>query len=135
MSILKLLLIVLGISIYTLSSCQKEADNNEFLVGIWIESSNSADTIVFSKHDNKAYFNLNRGKEIRGGYLLPKYYSGLYDYEILGDSIALRWILSSNGNPHRHYFQYDLDINQLIIGNFFEDSLSSDVNLVFNKIP
>lgn len=135
MSILKLLLIVLGISIYTLSSCQKEADNNESLVGIWIESSNRADTLVFSKHDNKAYFNLNRGKEIRGGYLLPKYNSGLYQYELLEDSIALRWLLSSNGNPHNHYFHNDLGKNQLIIGNFFEDSLSSDGNLVFNKRP
>ena len=134
MYMFKLLLITLGIFLYMLPSCQKKTESDEFLVGSWIESSNKSDTIVFSKHDNKAYFNLNRGKEIRGGYLLPKYYSGLYDYEILGDSIALRWLLSSNGNPHNHYFHYDLDKNQLIIGNFFEDSLSSDLKLVFNKM-
>ncbi len=73
---LKLLFITLSVVVYSLLSFQKEADNNELLMGSWVESSNSLDTLVFSKHDNKAYFNLNRGKEIRDGSLLPKYCSG-----------------------------------------------------------
>ncbi|MCB2207124.1 MAG: hypothetical protein KQH67_02400 [Bacteroidetes bacterium] len=127
------MLIALGIFLYMLPSCQKKTESDEFLVDRWIESSNNSDTLVFSKHDNQTYFHLNRGKEIRNGYLLPKYNSGLYQYELSEDSIALRWLLSSNGNPHNHYFHYDLDKNQLIIGNFFEDSLSSDLKLVFIK--
>ncbi|MEE4260870.1 MAG: hypothetical protein V2I62_13985 [Bacteroidales bacterium] len=131
---MKLLFITLSVVIYSLLSCQKEVDDNELFIGSWIESSNNSDTLVFSKHGNQAYFNLNRGKEIRNGYLLPKYNSGLYQYELSEDSIALRWMLSSNGYPHNHYFHHDLDKNQLIIGNFFEDSLSSDLKLVFTKV-
>ena len=114
-------------------SCKKDSIEIQPINGVWIETIHKSDTLVFENESRS--FTLNRGTEIRDGHLLPKYSSGLYSYEIVQDSISLRWELSSYSGSFKYYFDMDEKNEQIKIGNFFVDSLfSKNVILTFSRI-
>ena len=123
----------IGLLFFLLVSCEKNTIEKAPVDGIWVETTQKMDTLVF---DNQHLtFNLNRGSELRDGYLLPKYLSGPYSYEIGKDSISLRWLLSSSSYGSNYYFKMDTESDLIKIGNFFEDSLNKNVTLTFSRIP
>jgi len=125
-------LIFIAFILVTLTSCDKNDIENSSLNGVWIETIHKTDTLVF---DNQfTGFILNRGTEIRDSYLLPKYLSGPYTYEIENDSISLRWTLSSSFKATKYYFELDLQNEQIKIGNFYVDSINNGVILTFTKV-
>ena len=127
----KLLFFVLVLVLST--SCDKNNIENSTLDGVWVEANHKTDTLVF---DNQyTGFILNRGTEIRNGYLLPKYLSGPYMYEIENDSISLRWSASSSSYANKYYFKLDSKNKEIKIGNFFVDSIHSGEILTFTKVP
>jgi hypothetical protein len=104
----KLLFIVFVL--VTSTSCDKNDIENSTLNGVWIETIHTTDTLVF---DNQyTGFILNRGTEIRNDYLLPKYLSGPYMYEIENDSISLRWGASSSSYANKYYFKLLIPFGQ-----------------------
>lgn len=126
----KLLFIVLVL--VTSTSCDKNDFENSALNGIWVEVNHKTDSLVF---DNQAtVLNLNRGTEMRNGYLLPKDHSGPYWYEIKNDSISLRWMASSSSYANKYYFKPDIKNKEIKIGNFFVDSINSGTILTFTKV-
>ena len=126
----KLLFIVFVL--VTSTSCDKNDVENSTLNGVWIETIHKTDTLVF---DNQyTGFILNRGTEIRNGYLLPKYLSGPYMYEIENDSISLRWGASSSSYANKYYFKLDSKNKEIKIENFFVDSINTGVILTFTKV-
>jgi len=126
----KLLFIVLVLVIST--SCDNDNIEKSYIDGVWIETNHKTDTLVF---DNQySGFILNRGTEIRNGFLLPKYLSGPYMYEIENDSISLRWGASSSSYAKNYYFKLDLKNKEIKIGNFFVDSINTGVILTFTKV-
>lgn len=126
----KLLFIVLVLVIST--SCDKNYIENSTLVGVWVEANHKTDTLVFDNQTTDLY--LNRGTEIRNGFLLPKYLSGPYMYKIENDSISLRWEASSSSYANNYYFKLDLKNKEIKIGNFFDDSINTGVILTFTKV-
>jgi len=125
-------LIFIAFVLFALTSCGKDDIENSTLNGVWIETIHKTDTMVFDNHYTG--FVLNRGTEIRNGYLLPKYLSGPYMYEIEDDSISLRWSASSSSYANKYYFKVDLKNKQIKIGNFFVDSINTGVILTFTKV-
>jgi len=121
--------LLIGLLFFLLLSCEKNTVEKDLIDGIWVESIHKMDTLVFDKHDPS--FELKRGTELRNGYLLPKYSSGTYSYEMGNDSISLRWMLSSSYNSNDFYFKFDSENDEIVIGNFFVDSLNNDVILTF----
>ena len=125
-------LIFIAIVLVALISCDKNDIENATLNGVWIETVHKTDTLVF---DNQySGFILNRGTEMRNGYLLPKYLSGPYMYEIENDSISLLWSASSSSYTNKYYFKVDLKNNQIKIGNFYDNSINTGVILTFRKV-
>ncbi len=109
--------------ILTLMSCSKDEVNkasSSHLNGKWIEVVTRTDTLSFELLENLAIMNLQRGKEISSGYLLPKSGSGPYNYTISEGKISLNWMLSSNSS----YTDYSFNIveKRLDIGNFYGSS-------------
>lgn len=121
-----------GLLLFLLISCEKNSIENPWIDGIWIEATHKTDTLVFDNQYPSFY--LNRGTEIRGGYLLPKSLSGPYSYEIEKDSISLRWGLSSYSGGIKYYFDLDINNDLIKIGNFFVDSLNNNITLSFSRI-
>lgn len=114
-------------------SCNKEnVDIN--LSGSWVESSQNKDTIIFEQ--NSTMLELKRGKELRNGHLVPLLGSGLYIFEIRGDSIGLHASYSSLACCFQHYryFNYNNQKQIIQIGNFFVDSLGNETILNFSRI-
>ena len=126
----KLLFIVFVL--VTSTSCDKNDVENSTLNGVWIETIHKTDTLVFDNQHTG--FILNRGTEIRNGYLLPKYLSGPYMYEIENDSISLRWGASSSSYANKYYFKLDSKNKEIKIENFFVDSINTNVILTFTKV-
>ena len=116
-----------------LISCEENDNENILLNGVWIENSQRMDTLVFNNQGSEGLFILNREREIRNGYLLPIECAGPYNYSINGDSINLRYGLSSSFESFNYYFWLDKDNESLEIGNFYEDSLSSNNIFTFRK--
>jgi hypothetical protein len=114
----------------TLSCCT--SDNISPLSGRWVDINTKTDTLTFGSVGGQEHMVLGRGKEVRDGFSLPKYGSGPYQYELLqGDTISLRWSLSSNSNFHTYYFKQIG--HQLSIGDFFDTRTSGSI-LTFAKI-
>ncbi|MBN8821142.1 MULTISPECIES: hypothetical protein [unclassified Spirosoma] len=95
----------------------------ETLTGVWIESSTRRDTVIF----NPLYqgtplpntLRVDRGKELNSsGSLLPKIGSGLYQYELQGDTILVQSLLSSSSK--RTGYRIELQDSKLRLENFFE---------------
>ncbi|MEA5127089.1 MAG: hypothetical protein VB074_02800 [Proteiniphilum sp.] len=103
-------------------SCSKENDeiDSKSLKGVWVHTDTKTDTIDFSTRMfvSGKTFELKRGKEIRNGYELPKTGSGFYTYEIKGDSIYLRDVISSSGGSLPFYFKIDPDKKSFEIESF-----------------
>lgn len=105
-----------------LFSCNKE-DNEAIsrsLHGVWVHTDTKTDTMDFNTRmfTSEKTFELRRGKEIRDGKELPKTGSGFYLYEIKGDSIYLRNLLSSYGGALPFYFKIDEDGRSFDIESF-----------------
>ena len=121
------------IFVLTLLSCSKNETNiinSTDLKGKWIDVETRQDTLYFESLDNLEIMNLNRGKEIREGHLLPKYGSGPYNYKLSELKISLNWMLSSNSNFNDYYFK--IIENKLIIGNFYGSEYGE--TLTFEKL-
>lgn len=102
------------------------------LNGKWVDINTKTDTLTFGLFGDKESMILGRGKEMRDGFMLPKYGSGPYDYKLLtGDKISLRWTLSSSSNFNDYYFKQTGD--KLTIEKFF-DTTTSGTMLTFKKI-
>lgn len=103
-----------------LSGCSKSdkdfADSSD-LKGLWIETESRLDTLSFESWDKLEIMNLNRGKEMKNGFLVPKLGSGSYIYQLSEEKISLNWMLSSDSNPDNYYFKINDD--NLNIGNFY----------------
>ena len=124
---------LIGLLLIITISCEKDSIETPPIIGTWIEAIHQSDTLVFE--NEYPSFTLNRGTEIRDGHLLPKYSSGPYSYEIVQDSISLRWVLSSYSGGIKYYFDLNEKNKQIKIGNFFVDSLySNNVTLTFSRI-
>jgi hypothetical protein len=124
----------IGLLFFLLVGCEKNTIEKAPINGIWVETTQKMDTLVFDNQHPS--FNLKRGSELRNGYLLPKLSSGLYSYEIGKDSISLNWILSSSSYRNNYYFfKLDTESDLIEIGNFFVDSLNKNVTLTFSRIP
>lgn len=100
------------------------------LKGKWIEAESRMDTLYFGTIDNLEITNLNRGKEIKNGNLLPKSGSGPYEYTLLEEKISLYWVLSSDSSFNDYYFKIIDD--RLNIGNFYGSTLGE--TLTFEKL-
>jgi hypothetical protein len=106
--------------------------NQVTLEGKWVDINSKTDTLSFGFFGGKESIMLGRGKEMRDGFLVPKYGSGPYDYKLLQvDKISLHWALSSNGSFIDYYFRQTGD--RLIIGNFF-NAANPGTLLTFKKI-
>lgn len=125
-------LLFIGLIFILFASCEKNTLEKAQVVGAWVETTQKMDTLVFDKQHTS--FSLNRGKELRNGFLLPKYLSGPYFYELREDSIYLRWGLSSSSYGTNYYFKVDSKKGQINIGNFFDVSSSKNVILTFSRI-
>ena len=103
------------------------------LNGKWVDINTKTDTLIFKMNGDSEMMFLERGKEIRNGFLLPKYGSGPYDYKLLtsDNKISLRWGLSSNNSFKDYYFKQSGD--NLIVENFFDIS-EDGRKLTFKKI-
>ncbi len=101
-------------------SCSKDTTPNvptSALKGKWVEVETRTDTLSFELMGDMEIMNLNRGKEIRDGGLLPKYKSGPYIYELKVEQIALNWLVSSDSRFNDYYFK--INGSTLTIGNFY----------------
>jgi len=126
------LLILLFALVVTIVSCK---DNNEptfQLDGVWIEQTDRSDTIVFKRLDGGSMLSLNRGREIRNGHDLPKFGSGLYNYQIKGDSISLLSLFSSCSTCYETYY-FVTQGAELKIGDFYNKNLVNPQTLIFVK--
>ncbi|HXI00044.1 MAG TPA: hypothetical protein VNI52_07225 [Sphingobacteriaceae bacterium] len=108
-------LIVLTLFLFGIS-CKKNNDNTQSIDGVWVELSQKKDTLYFDSPNS--FLNLGRGKELNGGRLVPKIYSGLYSYETKSDSISLQYMLSSLYRSKNYKFNLDLNKGEITIGIF-----------------
>ncbi len=100
------------------------------LEGKWVDVKTKTDTLTFI--GDQGIVTLRREKELRNGFLLPKYGSGPYIYTFpASNKISLRWVLSSNASFNDYYLKQSGD--KLIIEKFF-DSPKSTTLLTFKKI-
>ncbi len=116
-------------------SCSEEDTNtvtvtSSDLKGKWIEIETRTDTLSFELLGDSEMMILNRGKEIRNGFLLPKYNSGPYNYKLAEEKISLYWMLSSNASFKDYYFK--VKNTRLQIGNFYNSE--SGETLTFEKL-
>ena len=107
-------------------SCKKSDTPVSLETTKWIESKERTDTLVFVE---KEIFTLNRPKELRNGYMIPKYGSGLYFFKELKDSIELYNSVSSSRVTKNYPFK--IESNKLYIGDFY---LNSGKLLVFERL-
>lgn len=102
-------------------SCSKDdVLDSESLRGLWVHTETKTDTIDFNTKTftSKKTFELKRGKEMHNDYELPKTGSGLYTYEIEGDSIYLQNVMSSLGADSPYYFKLSPDNESFKIASF-----------------
>ena len=125
-------LLFIGCICLLLTGCNTESVVKSSLSGVWIEATHKTDTLVFNNQFQG--FSLNRGREVRYGYSLPKGHSGPYTYELKADSISLLWSASDNNKGTNYYFNPDLNNSQLKFGNFYVDSIGNNEVLTFSKI-
>jgi len=117
----------------TFLNCEKDELRSE-LSGIWIELTNRNDTIDFDSWGSEDVFILRRGFELRNGYSLPKYGSGLYRYILKPDTILLNNMLSSSAGYTSHFFQMNSSRDSFEIGNFYDTIISVHQPIIFYKV-
>ena len=116
-----------------LLSCANEnlKTNQEALKGKWVDVNTKTDTLTFVISENDKYLIVSRGKEMRDGFLLPKYGSGPYYFNLVSDNkISLNSRLSSNSNFTDYYFDQVGEI--LKLSDFFNGPTTNI--LTFKKI-
>ena len=128
----KHLLISLLAIVASIVSCKEDNEPTTQLDGVWIEQTDRSDTIVFKRLDGGSFLSLSRGREIRNGHELPKYGSGLYNYQIKGDSISLLTLFSSCSTCYETYY-FMINSTELNIGDFYEKNLANSQSLTFIK--
>lgn len=107
-----------------LFACHQTDDelNSSMLKGVWVHTDTQTDTIDFDFGSHlpslENSFILKRGKEIRDGYILPKWGSDIYTYRIQKDSIYLHAMLSSTWGSKPFYFKMNRDKQSFQIGSF-----------------
>jgi hypothetical protein len=112
--------------------CTEDSPNIDVsLYGKWVEVNDKVDTLTFNIIDGHEFMTLDRGKEVRDGFLLPKAGSGPYDYKILGNKISIYWLLSSNSAFNDYYFEKIG--SQLKVENFYDESAIGTI-LTFEKV-
>ena len=126
-------LIVAAISLLSFS-CEEDNVNISSLKGNWIEASSQTDTLVFNDNKSEGMFFLNRGRELRGGHMLPKINSGPYAYEIIKDSIVLQYALLGCMCAESYEFKVIAGEGELVIGNFYNEDVPSGEILIFEKL-
>lgn len=102
------------------------------LEGVWVDNKTGTNTLEFLRlEDGGSLMILNRGREFRNGYNLPKMGSGPYAFVLKGNKISLHYSLSSTYT----FSDYDFEYNplQVKIGRFFESGNSSSI-LTFRKV-
>tara|TARA_R110002020_G_scaffold163548_1_gene349594 strand:+ start:368 stop:757 length:390 start_codon:yes stop_codon:yes gene_type:complete len=124
-----------GLFLFVLSFVCCSKDDTESLTstslkGKWIDTETRLDTLSFESSGDLDIMNLNRGKELRNGNLVPKPKSGTYTYKLLEEKISLNWMLSSNSNFNDYYFKVVDD--RLNIGNFYGST--SGETLTFERL-
>ncbi|QIP17889.1 hypothetical protein G8759_19435 [Spirosoma aureum] len=108
----------------TVLSCKKsDTISPETLTGTWIEVSARQDTLIFNLDhvgaSLPASLTVKRGTERNSsGYLLPKIGSGIYIYELQGERIFVRNLLSSSSLGADYAIEQQGD--RLMVENFFE---------------
>ncbi|MDL5515037.1 hypothetical protein QSE00_24720 [Arenibacter sp. M-2] len=115
----------LGLFVLTLLCCSQDDTKSltsSNLKGKWIET--------VTRMDNLDVMNLNRGKELKNGNLLPKPKSGPYRYELLEHRISLNRVLSSDSSFKDYYLR--LTNNKLYIENFYGSTLGE--TLTFERL-
>jgi hypothetical protein len=135
----KLCILIMGLSLLLLSSCNEDEFPDASLLpkgleGSWVEVNTLADTIIFNSNSDEGLFWLQRGYEIRDGYRLPIIGSTGYEYKIISDSITLVDGLSSTWNEETYYFNYNEPNLTIKIGKFSSYIETSKSTLTFRKI-
>jgi len=102
------------------------------LDGKWVGVNTKTDTLIFGSTQYPGFQVLNRGNEMRGGYLLPKLGSGLYFiFKLSTGEISLSGSTKSNLAVYNAYFNQIG--NKIIVGNFYGlDSLG--IPMTFKKL-
>lgn len=122
-------LFLVGLLLIITISCDKETIEKPPIDGIWVETVYKTDTLIFDS--GAEHFDLNRG----GENLTSKARTQPYAYELEKDSISVSWFFSSaTFGSFKYYFDLDEEKEQILIGNFFIDSLESKTELTFFKI-
>jgi hypothetical protein len=128
-----LLLIPILVFVGILVGCKKDTEPAVQLQGVWVEQTDRADTLIFEVIDAKPFLSLQRGTEARDGHQLPKYGSGMYDYQVKKDSISLLSLYSSCNNCQQTYYLTIMG-SELRIGDFYQKNSASSLPLTFEKI-
>lgn len=113
-------------------ACSKASDETLVPEGTWVEVSKKTDTLTFDL--STKIMVLKRGTELRNGYLLPKYSSGPYLFELGDGSISIRWMASSTMGMNQYPLKINQKLQQLQIGNFFMENVDQSTLLTFQKI-
>jgi len=109
-------------------SCEKDEASPVRLEGVWVEKSFGKDTIDFfspGKDPDIKWFELRRDEKIS---------TGLYSYELFGDSISIYWMLSSCLCPHHYYFKLEGSEEEFIIGRFYDSADLQSETLEFFRL-
>jgi hypothetical protein len=122
-------LILLIVSTAAFWGCQKDEPLNEsLLTGPWVDVATGKDTLIFNRIDAK-WLEV-RVERVNG---LPKYNSGIFEYEIRGESIHIRSMLSSSTTMPGYYFKVNTGERKLQIGNFYKPETGANL-LYFRKL-
>ena len=106
------------------AACQKsDSISPDTLTGRWIEQTMRQDTLTFNlDHTGSSlpdWLTVNRGKERTAtGDLIPKIGSGMYTYQVRGDRIFVRNMLSSSSMGAEYAIERKGDV--LRVDNFYE---------------
>ena len=106
------------LTLLILTSCEKNKVTISGLQGTWVEIDTKTDTLIFKTNDLSGTFYLYRGFEMINGYYLPKIGSGMYSYDISGNSIKIVDLLSSTAGGNNYYFSIIHDNESFQVGMF-----------------
>ena len=109
---------VIFLTLLILTSCEKNKVTISGLQGTWVEIDTKTDTLIFKTNDLSGTFYLYRGFEMINGYYLPKIGSGMYSYDISGNSIKIVDLLSSTAGGNNYYFSIIHDNESFQVGMF-----------------
>ena len=122
---------ILTLLILTISQSLLSQDDHKIvamLKGTWVKTMNPKDTIQFGFNRELDHtFRLTIGNNTKYG---P---AGLYQFTILGTTILLQWLPSSNSGANAFPFYLSGDRRTLKIGNFY-NAKGEQTLLEFQKV-